>query len=91
MEEIVRKPDRATQLKKMLYIERPDATAIPAPHQKGAGGSMVYPFKHYECQTSLGRVEFQVPYSDMGEKAFGDVEPARLLIRWMVIEKEEEK
>jgi hypothetical protein len=62
------------EIKKVLYKERPTANL------KYIGGGSAW----YESNTSLGLVSFNIPISDMGDNKFNAVEPAQLLIRWIV-------
>ncbi len=68
------------EIKKTLYREKPEAKLI----DKGRTGGIVdIDFHRYEAETSLGTVRFFVPDHEMGERPFGETEPAQLLFRWM--------
>lgn len=61
------------EIKKILYREKPLATRTQVYDQ----------VCFYEANTSLGKVEFEIPYREMGNKEFMFQEPAQHLIRWL--------
>ncbi len=71
------------EIKKALYKEKPLATEIET--ISGGGEISDIGIATYEAQTSLGKVTFRVPYSEMGEERFEEQLPAQLLIRWLNI------
>lgn len=63
------------EIKKILYKEKPWAKRYAKKFTKDVW--------LYECETSIGRITFNIPVDDMGEKIFDDEIPAQLLIRWL--------
>ena len=63
------------EIKKVLYKEKPIAVRY--------GESLFFKTYLYTTQSSLGKIKFSVPISDMGEKLFEEKIPAQLLIRWI--------
>ena len=74
--------DRLTELKKVLYKEKPMAKYVSSNEDRSIS---------YIAETSKGDVYFNVPFnesiSDDGKEIFGIEEPAQLLIRWIVGDK----
>lgn len=62
-------------VKKILYKEKPTAKWISNPSNTVD--------RVYECETSVGKVQFHVPLSEQGETEFTTEMEAQLLIRWI--------
>ena len=71
------------EIKKVLYKEKPLAVEVET--ISGGGEISDNGITTYETQTSLGKIVFKVPYSEMGEERFEEQLPAQLLIRWLEI------
>jgi len=68
------------EIKKELYRKNPFAHFISA--KKGA---LYYEYINEDNFTFL----FRIPFEDMGDAAFGKIERAKLLIRYIVIQQTE--
>lgn len=65
----------SNEIKKVLYKEKPTA------YFKQIEKSIIT----YHCNTSLGDVYFEVPFSDIGDVPFKLTMEAQLLICWLII------
>lgn len=62
------------EIKKLLYKTKPYATI----HGVSASGI------RYKCEVDGVKLEFLVPLSDIGDASFLKLEPAQLLIRYII-------
>lgn len=69
------------EIKKVLYKEKPLAVEIET--ISGGGEVSDSGIASYKTETSLGKVSFKIPYSEMGVERFEEEVPAQLLIRWL--------
>ncbi len=68
----------SNEIKKALYKEKPEATALHKTYIKGELSQIAY-----TAELSTGTVFFRVPVEEMGGLIFADTQPAQHLIRWL--------
>lgn len=69
------------EIKKALYKLKPIAERVDRTTTKE--GETYHLYKTYISPGGEGRLYFNIPESEMGEKIFQDLVPAQLLIRWL--------
>jgi hypothetical protein len=72
---LLQKETPIQQIEKVLYDEKPVAERI--------GSDKINMF--YQTETSIGTIDFRIPYSETAGVRFQNYEPANLLKRWILL------